>query len=76
LTSPRLPAHDGPVLELRTGDRLLLRKPHACGGSAWQIVRLGADIGLVCEGCGRKVMLERRRVEQRLVSFIERGEAV
>ncbi len=62
-----------PVLELRTGDRLLLRKPHPCGGTAWLVVRLGADIGLVCEKCGRRVLLERRRVERRLVSFIERG---
>jgi len=63
------------VLDLRTGDRLQLRKPHPCGGTAWRVVRLGADIGLVCETCERRVMLERRRVEQRLVSFIERGPA-
>jgi hypothetical protein len=66
-------SQNDPVLELRTGDRLLLRKPHPCGGTAWLVVRLGADIGLVCEKCGRRVLLERRRVERRLVSFIERG---
>jgi hypothetical protein len=64
-----------PVVELRLADRLELRKPHACGGRAWQVYRLGADIGLTCEGCGRRVMLERQQVERQLVRFIERGPA-
>ena len=36
-----------------------LRKPHPCGGYDWQVTRLGADIGLRCLTCGRRVMLER-----------------
>ena len=64
---------DEPVLELRLGDRLRLRKPHPCGGREWRVVRLGADIGLTCEGCGHRVLLTRRDVERRLVEFIERG---
>ena len=61
------------VLDLRLGDHVRLRKAHPCGGRTWRVVRLGADIGLVCDGCGRRVLLERRRVEQRLVEFLERG---
>jgi hypothetical protein len=64
---------DQPVLELRLGDRLRLRKPHPCGSHEWRVVRLGADIGLTCEGCGRRVLLERRDVERRMVEFLERG---
>ena len=64
---------DEPVLELRLGDRLRLRKPHPCGSHEWRVVRLGADIGLTCEGCGRRVLLERRDVERRIVEFLERG---
>jgi hypothetical protein len=64
---------DDPVLELRLGDRLRLRKPHPCGGHEWRVVRLGADIGLTCESCERRVLLERRDVERRLVEFLERG---
>ena len=62
-----------PVLELRIGDRLRLRKPHPCGAREWRVVRLGADIGLVCESCHRRVLLTRRDVERRLEDFIERG---
>jgi hypothetical protein len=65
-----------PVLELRLGDRLTLRKPHACGGRSWMVVRLGADIGLRCESCARRVLLERAELERRLDAFIERGAIV
>jgi hypothetical protein len=35
--------------------------------------RLGADLGLRCTTCGRRVLVERRTVERRLVEFISRG---
>ncbi len=66
---------DRPVVEFRTGDRVRLRKPHPCGSTTWQVTRLGADIGLVCDGCGRRVLLERRDLERRLVAFVARGPA-
>jgi hypothetical protein len=62
-----------PVLELRLGDRLRLSRAHPCGGDTWRVVRLGADIGLICETCGRRVLLERRQLERRLVEFVERA---
>lgn len=64
-----------PVLDVRLGDRIELRKVHPCGGRTWRVVRLGADIGLVCDTCGRRVMLERRDLERRFRDFVERGDA-
>ena len=64
-----------PALALRLGDLLELRKAHPCGARRWRVVRLGADIGLVCEGCGRRVLLERRELEARLAAVVERGPA-
>jgi len=56
-----------PVLpDLRLDDMVRLRKPHPCGGYEWKIVRLGADIGLECVRCGRKVLLPRRILARRL----------
>lgn len=57
---------DRPILALRIGDRLELRKAHPCGSRTWSVTRLGADIGLSCTDCGRGVMLERRELERRL----------
>jgi hypothetical protein len=54
-------------------DRVRLRKPHPCGSSDWRVVRLGADIGLTCEGCGRRVLLSRSEVEQRIKQILSRG---
>lgn len=55
------------------GDQVRLRKPHPCGGYEWTVVRLGADIGLVCTTCGRRVLLPRRELERRLKMFVSRG---
>ena len=41
------------------GDRVILKKPHACGENLWEIVRVGADVKLKCIACGRVVMLDR-----------------
>ncbi|MCC7358587.1 MAG: DUF951 domain-containing protein [Anaerolineales bacterium] len=60
-------------LDLRLDDVLRLRKPHPCGGYDWRVVRLGADIGLVCTTCGRRVLLTRREVEKRAKSYVSRG---
>ena len=63
-----------PVLDVFLGDVVRLRKAHPCGSSEWLVDRLGADIGLRCQGCGRHVMLERRSLESRLEGFVSRGD--
>ena len=46
-------------IHLRVGDRVRLKKPHPCGNHLWEILRVGADIRIKCQGCGRIVMLSR-----------------
>jgi hypothetical protein len=65
---------DRPALALLIGDVVKLRRSHPCGSSEWLVDRLGADIGLRCRGCGRRVLLERRALEARLAGFVERGD--
>lgn len=62
-------------LEIRLNDVVRLRKPHPCGGYEWTVVRLGADIGIVCNTCQRRVLLPRREFEKRVKKFVARGEA-
>ena len=62
-----------PPLDLRMGDRLRLRKEHPCGSRDWEVVRLGADIGLVCDGCGHRILMDRLDVERRFTGFLARG---
>jgi hypothetical protein len=65
-----------PVLELLLGDVVRLRRRHPCGGDTWLVDRLGADIGLRCEGCDRHVLVERRALERRITGFVRRGDPV
>ena len=57
-------------MEIRLGDVVRLRKKHPCGSCEWQVVRLGADIGIKCLVCNRRVLLERREFERRVKSLI------
>jgi hypothetical protein len=60
-------------LEVFMDDVVQLRKSHPCGNDQWRVVRLGADIGLRCLGCDRKVLLPRSILEKRLKRFVSRG---
>jgi hypothetical protein len=55
------------------GDRVRMRKPHPCGGFEWTISRVGADIGIKCDTCGRRALLTRRDFEKRLREVISRA---
>ena len=46
------------------GDIVKLKKPHPCGNSEWEIMRVGADFRLKCMGCGHQIMVARRLVEK------------
>ena len=56
--------------DLQLDDVVRMRKAHPCGSTDWQVVRLGADIGLVCLGCGRRLLLERRKLAKRAKTIL------
>ena len=51
--------------DLQLNDIVRMRKPHPCGSYEWTVTRLGADIGLECKNCGRRIMLTRRELTRR-----------
>ncbi|MHB0999728.1 MAG: DUF951 domain-containing protein [Armatimonadota bacterium] len=51
------------------GDTATMRKQHPCGSFDWEVTRIGADIGLKCLKCGRRVMLTREDFERRVKSL-------
>ncbi len=62
--------------DLQMDDVVRLRKPHPCGGTEWVVVRLGADIGIRCQTCGRRILLSRRELARRMKGHARRaGEA-
>ena len=60
--------------EMQVGDKVTLRKKHPCGGYEWEVVRLGADIGLVCQTCNHRVLISRRELKRRLKRHIPKVE--
>lgn len=52
--------------DLKMEDVLELKKAHPCGENRWRVIRLGADIKIECLGCGRQVMLPRRKLARNL----------
>ena len=61
------------VMEIRLGDIVRLKKKHPCGCYEWQVVRLGADIGIKCLKCQHRVLIERSILERRVKAFVSQG---
>jgi hypothetical protein len=61
--------------EIWLGDVVRMRKMHPCGNDQWTVVRLGADIGIRCLKCGRRVLLPRSQFGRQVKTLISRGQA-
>ena len=59
--------------DVQVDDLVRLRKPHPCGSYEWRVVRIGADIGLKCQLCGRRVLLDRRTFRKRVKTIVHRS---
>ncbi len=52
------------ILKFTVGDLLELKKPHPCGTNKMRVARVGSDIRILCEGCGRDMTLPREKLEK------------
>jgi hypothetical protein len=63
------------VMDVHLNDVVRLRKKHPCGSYEWRVVRVGADIGIQCLKCDRRVLLPRRKFEKRVKGFVSQRRA-
>jgi hypothetical protein len=63
-----------PIVPVRLGDVVRMKKPHPCGADTWEVTRVGMEIGLKCTGCGRSVRLVRYDFDRRFKAFVSRPE--
>ncbi|HOO25608.1 MAG TPA: DUF951 domain-containing protein [Clostridiales bacterium] len=62
-------------MDVRVGDKLIMKKQHPCGNNRFDVLRIGMDFRIRCEKCGREVMVPRAKVEKRIKKIIrEEGE--
>lgn len=51
-------------MDIHTGDILTMKKAHPCGSADWEVLRAGMDFKLRCTGCGREVLVPRKKAEK------------
>lgn len=61
-------------MDLRLHDLVELKKPHPCGSTRWEILRVGMDIKLRCQGCGHELMLPRSKAEKSIRRVLAKEE--
>ena len=61
-------------MDVRVGDVLELKKDHPCGSRRWQVLRVGMDFKLRCEGCGHELMIPRSKAEKNIRKILRTGE--
>lgn len=58
-------------MNLNVGDRIEMKKPHPCGCKNFTLLRIGMDFKIQCEGCGRQVMVPRKKVEKNIKRVLD-----
>ena len=58
-------------MKYRVGGKIISKKPHACGGNQWEIVRIGADVKLKCLECERAIFISYDKVDKMLKKYID-----
>lgn len=60
------------ILKFKINDLIELKKPHPCGSKIFKILRIGSDIRVVCQGCGRDMVLDRIKLEKATKKILPR----
>ena len=66
-----------PVIpQIAVGDLLELKKSHPCSPKSvrFRVLRVGSDIRIVCENCGRDLTLPRIKLEKSIKKIIRPNE--
>ena len=53
------------------GDIVRLKKKHPCGSFNWEILRVGMDFRLKCQGCGHLILIPRTKFEKMVKGKVE-----
>ena len=51
-------------------DKVIMKKPHACGANEWVITRVGVDVKIKCINCSHEIMMDRLEFIKKLKGVI------
>ena len=57
-------------MDIKVGDKIIMKKPHPCGDNRFTVLRIGMDFKLRCMGCGHEIMAPRSKIEKRIKTII------
>ena len=63
-----------PIIPLHPIDRIRLKKDHPCGGRIFVILRVGSEVRIRCESCGRDMTLDRIKLEKAIKQVLPKEE--
>lgn len=58
------------INNFKLNDKVVMKKPHACGTNEWIITRVGVDVKIKCIHCNREIMMDRLEFEKKLRRII------
>lgn len=58
------------IVRFSPGDIVELKKTHPCGSKIFRIIRVGADVRIICTGCGRDMTVDRIKLEKSIKKVI------
>jgi hypothetical protein len=64
-----------PIIPLHAGDRVQLKKPHPCGGKIFKLLRIGGEVRVLCETCGRDMTIDRIKLEKAIKQLLPATDA-
>ena len=57
-------------MDVLVGDRIQTRKPHPCGNSEFEVLRIGMDFRIRCTKCGHEILLPRAKIEKNIKKIV------
>lgn len=52
------------IIRFGVQDKLFLKKKHPCGSEVFTVLKCGTDVKIICDGCGRELIIEREAIEK------------
>ena len=63
-------------MDVRVGDKLVMKKNHPCGCNTFEVLRSGMDFKIRCEKCGHEVMVSRVKAEKNIRKILRGDEEI
>ncbi len=65
------------VSSIQLYDEVEMKRPHPCSSRSkrFQVIRLGADVKILCLGCGNVIMLDRDKFNSKIKKVIAHHDA-